>query len=864
MKLDRFEIKTQELISTAQEIAFKSGHAQLEVEHVMLAVLETKGNPLEPILEKLQISASFLKILLQEALKDFSKKELAKKDLLEPTDRLKKVFDVADKEAALLKADFVSVTHLIIAIACEVNGATANILESFNLGAKRLTRLLLEAKKEVPGFDKETFPILSQYSRDITRLARMGDLDPVIGRDDEIERVTQVLSRRTKNNPVLIGAAGVGKTAIFEGLVQRIVSGQVPASLKNKQCYALDLASLLAGASARGEIEERVKGIIKEIRESDNQIVLFIDEVHTIVGAGGGGLDVSNLLKPALARGELRCIGATTVDEYRKYIEKDKALERRFQQIMVDEPVPAKAEEMILGLKEKYEIFHGLIITEEAIKTAVKLAQRYITYRSFPDKGVDLIDEACSRVKNAADSLPKSLQKVEEELRERHLDKEMLKHEGGAGAEEKIKEIDLQIEKIKESNKKIILQWRQERDLVKKLRMVRYKIWQAKLESHSAARRQEQERAMELIFNVLSGLFEEYNSVLEELKMVQGDSVLIRIEVLPEDVAEGVSRWTGIPTTRLMAEEAQKLKELEDYLGRRVVGQDEAVKLVSAAVRRARTGFQDPNRPIGSFVFLGPTGVGKTELAKTLAEFLFDDDEAMVRVDMSEFMEKHNVARLIGAPPGYVGYEEGGYLTEAVRHKPYSVVLLDEVEKAHADIFNILLQVLDEGHLTDGQGNKVNFKNTLLILTSNIGADLTAKLTENNRDEIKEKMIERLKEHFRPEFINRLDDIVLFNSMSKQMIEKIVAIQFSRVREIIKNSDYELELELSSLARGFLAEIGYDPAFGARPLKRALQKEIQDKLALKVISGEIPARSKILIDFTPKEKGLVFKIKANS
>lgn len=864
MKLDRFELKTQEVVWRGQEIAFLEGHGQLEVEHLMLAILDTEDNPLQPILNKFQIGPNFLKLLLNESLKSFPKKKVTKKELLEPTDRLKKVFEVAAQEAVILKTDFINIKLLIIAIACEVDGATARLFESFYLDAKRLTKLLLQEKEEIrQAAAGEKYPVLARFSRDISRLARLGELDPVVGRDQEIERVIQVLSRRTKNNPVLIGPAGVGKTAIFEGLVQKIVAGAVPLSLRNKQCYALDLASVLAGAGVRGEVEERIKAIIKEVTETDHQVVLFIDEIHTIVGAGGGagGMDVSNLLKPALARGELRCIGATTADEYHKYIEKDKALERRFQQILVEEPAPAKTMEMLKGLREKYEIYHGVIITDEALKTAVKLGERYITYRAFPDKAVDLIDEACSRVKNRAESLPEVLQKVEEEVKELHLDKEMLKHEEGGVNQEKLKGVDSRIEKIKEENKKLVLKWRGERELVRQLQNLRVKIWQAKLESHSAARKQEQERAIEMVFSVLSDLLKEYNQALNELKNLQGSDPLVRIEVLGDDVAEGVSRWTGIPVTRLLTEETQKLKEIENFLKRRIVGQDEAVALVSDAVRRSRTGFQDPHRPIGSFIFLGPTGIGKTELAKTLAEFLFDDEEATVRVDMSEYMEKHNVARLIGAPPGYIGYEEGGYLTEAVRHKPYSVVLLDEVDKAHADIFNILLQVLDEGHLTDGQGNKINFKNTLLILTSNLGAEYTYKITEKGYDWVKEKIMEELRKCFRVEFLNRLDDVVLFNPMSREMIEKIVDIQFDRVKKIIENSDSELEIEMSPAARKFVAEVGYDPVFGVRPLKRVLQKEIQDQLAIKVINGEIPKAAQVTIDFDSKEKTLVFKIK---
>lgn len=860
MKLDGFELKTQEIVGRGQAVAFRNGQTELEVEHLVLAILDARDNPLLPIFEKFQVSLNFFKLLLNEALKDLPKKKIAKKELIEPSNRLKKVFDVASQEAVILKADFVSIRHLIIAIACEVDGATARIFETFNLDAKKLTRFLLEEKAGGRPPEAEKFPILSQFSRDISRLARLGELDPVIGRDPEIDRVLQVLGRRAKNNPVLIGPAGVGKTAIFEGLVQRIVSGQVPVNLRNKQCYALDIASVLAGAGAKGVVEERIKAILKEIADSDNQIVLFIDELHTIVGAGGGGgsLDISNLLKPALARGQLRCIGATTVDEYRKYIEKDKALERRFQQILVEEPSAEKAEAMLRGLREKYEIFHGLIITDEAIKTAVKLADRYIPYRSFPDKAVDIIDEACSRVKNMAESLPADLQKVEEELKELHLDREMLRHEEGHDNAPKIKEIEVHIAKIKEENKKLVEKWRQERELVRQLRQLRIKIWQAKLESHSAARKQEQEKAMEMVFNVLTELLKEYNRTMEEFKQAQGKNPLIRIEVLADDVAEGVSRWTGIPVTRLMAEETKKLKEIENCLQKRVVGQEEAVGLVSAAVRRARTGFQDPNRPIGSFIFLGPTGVGKTELAKTLAEFLFDDEEALVRVDMSEYMEKHNVARLIGAPPGYIGYEEGGQLTEAVRHKPYCVVLLDEVEKAHQDVFNVLLQVLDEGHITDGQGNKINFKNTILILTSNLGSEYTSQLPEKGYDWVKGKIMEELKKYFRLEFINRLDDIVLFNPMTPQMIEKIVDIQFNRIQKIIKGSDYELDIELTPAGRQFLAEVGFDQVFGARPLKRILQKELQDELAVKVIAGEIKKGASVKIEADAKNKKLAF------
>lgn len=840
MRLDKFTLKSQEALDVAQDIAAKRGNPQVDTQHLLLALLSDDAGICVEIVKKLGANADGLRNEVLQTVERLPHQSGATAERYFSS-QLRSVLESSFKEMEQLKDEYVSVEHLLIALSEAKGTDAARILSRHGATRDKIYVVLADIRGTQRVTDQspeEKYQALKRFTKDLTELARKGKLDPVIGRDDEIRRIIQVLSRRTKNNPVLIGDPGVGKTAIVEGLAGRIESGDVPESLKGKRVLALDVGQLVAGAKYRGEFEDRLKAVLKEITQAAGEIVLFIDEMHTLVGAGAaeGAVDASNMLKPALARGELRAVGATTVNEYRKYIEKDAALERRFQPIYVAEPSIEDSIAILRGLKERYELHHGVRIQDAAIIAAVTLSARYITDRFLPDKAVDLIDEASSRLRIEIDSMPTEIDEIDRRIIQLQIEEQALTKESDSASRERLDKVLGEISRLTTESVALKEAWQREKKVIAEIRELKGRYERAKIEAAKAEREGDLSKAAELKYGMMIALERDIEERNRQLAEIQKDGGLLKEEVGPEDVAEVVAKWTGVPVSRMLEGEVEKLMRMEERISKRVVGQHEAIVAVANAVRRARSGLQDPNRPIGSFMFLGPTGVGKTELARALAEFLFDDEQAMVRIDMSEYMERHSVARLIGAPPGYVGYEEGGYLTEAVRRRPYSVVLFDEVEKAHPEVFNAMLQILDDGRLTDGKGRTVNFRNTIIILTSNIGSAEIRDLAGRDEEAMKAEVMEALRRHFRPEFLNRLDDVIIFHSLGREQIEKIVDIQIARLNKRLAQS--KLTLELDPRARHLLAAEGYDPSYGARPLKRAIQRLIENPLAMEILSGK--------------------------
>ncbi len=862
MNIDKLTRKSQEALQEAQNLALKKGHQEVDVEHLALALVRQEEGLVPRLLKKMEVPLDTFQASLE--------KELERRPRimggsgagpLTMSRRLALLLSKAEEEAKRFKDEYISVEHLVLPMIDEgEKGPAGRHFQTFGITRERFLEALAQVRggQRVTNEEPEgTYEALEKFGRDLVQEARRGKLDPVIGRDEEIRRVIRILSRKTKNNPVLIGEPGVGKTAIVEGLAQRIVRGDVPEGLKDKTIFALDMGSLLAGAKYRGEFEERLKAVLQEIKRSEGRILLFIDEVHTIVGAGKaeGAMDAGNMLKPMLARGELHCIGATTLDEYRKHIEKDAALERRFQPVMVDPPGVEDTISILRGLRERFEVHHGVKIQDNALVAAAVLSHRYITDRFLPDKAIDLVDEACAMIRTEMDSMPAELDQVTRRIMQLEIEEAALKKEKDTASKERLANLQKELADLRAKADTMRAQWEAEKEAISRVQGLRQKIEETRREIDEAKRRYDLEKAAELMHGVLPSLEKELREEEEKLRSSQEGKALLRESVTEEEIAEIVSRWTGIPVSRLMEGEREKLLRLDQILHQRVVGQDEAVRLVADAVIRARAGIKDPRRPIGSFIFLGPTGVGKTELARTLAEALFDSEDNMVRIDMSEYMEKHTVSRLIGAPPGYVGHEEGGQLTEAVRRKPYSVVLFDEIEKAHHDVFHVLLQILDDGRLTDSQGRTVDFKNTVIIMTSNIGSSvLTEGVTDSGeiRKEVREAVMKEMRLHFRPEFLNRVDEIVLFKPLTLEEIEKIVDLLVEDLRKRLK--ERRIRIRLTESARNFIAREGFDPVYGARPLKRFLQRELETRIGRKIIAGEISDGDELVVDY--KEGGL--------